>query len=59
MAGSRKTKKKSGQAGAQGRWPALLARVNEQVMLEIDVNGKVGAMSTAMRSSSATSVPAR
>ena len=55
MAGSRTTRKKSQkrQAGAQDRRPALLARVNDQVMLEATPDGKVGAYSTATRSDSA------
>ncbi|HWX31197.1 MAG TPA: SagB family peptide dehydrogenase [Steroidobacteraceae bacterium] len=48
MAGSRTAKKKSGQKSRpkparKAAEPALLARVNEQVMLEVYANGKVGA----------------
>jgi SagB-type dehydrogenase family enzyme len=44
MATSRTTKKKSGPKPARNAaTPALLARVNDQVMLEVYANGKVGA----------------
>src|SRR5690349_5471029 len=44
MAGARKTKKKSAPKPARkAAAPALVARVNEQVMLEVYANGKVGA----------------
>src|ERR1700761_3329284 len=48
MAGARKTRKNPAQKSAPKRVrkeaaPTLLARINEQVMLEVYANGKVGA----------------